>query len=174
MRRLTSLCCLILCLLLASCTLPARQIQQPAVEGVQPTEAAAIPTIEAAVISTEALVATLAEPTVSPIPTAEAQGTPTSPSPVQAEVIESPPRFLVQMGTPVNTTNFVNPAAECNWMGVGGQIFGRDEKPISGLIVEVGGTLDGNPVLSLALTGGSSVLGPGGFEITLADEPIAS
>ena len=59
-------------------------------------------------------------------------------------------------------------------MGLGGQVFGRDDKPISGLIVEVGGTLNGEPVLVLALTGRSSVLGPGGYEIKLADKTIAS
>jgi hypothetical protein len=72
------------------------------------------------------------------------------------------------------TANFVHPDAACNWMGIGGQVFGRDDKPVSGLIVEVGGTLGGEPVLLLALTGGSSVLGPGGYEITLADKTIAS
>jgi hypothetical protein len=84
------------------------------------------------------------------------------------------PRFMVQAGTPVDTANFVHPEAGCNWMGVAGQVFGQDEKPIEGLVVEVAGILGNEPVLSLALTGGSAILGPGGYEITLADQPIAS
>jgi hypothetical protein len=59
-------------------------------------------------------------------------------------------------------------------MGVAGQVFDQDEKPIERLVVEVAGNLGEEPILSLALTGGSAILGPGGYVITLADQPIAS
>ena len=187
-RLMVYLFCLMI-VLLPACTLPAPRIQGPVIKSPQASQPASpvetvveslmteapLPT-EAVNFATKALVATLAEPTLTPtstttalLPQIEANPQPTlipSPEPIY--------RFIVQAGTPVMTGNFVNPNAGCNWMGVGGQVFGKDEKPISGLIAEVEGSLDGKPVLFLGLTGGSTVLGPGGYEITLADNPVAS
>jgi hypothetical protein len=126
--------------------------------------------------ATEALADTLAQPTMTLTPTIPAESQELHASPVPTQIPSPTPFYLyfVQSGTPAQTSNFVNPSAACDWMGIGGQVFGRDDKPVSGLIVEVGGTLDSEPILVLALTGASSVLGPGGFEITLADKTIAS
>ena len=46
--------------------------------------------------------------------------------------------------------------------------------PVTGMIVEVGGKLEGSDILKLTLTGGSPTLGPGGFEIPLTDHVVAS
>jgi hypothetical protein len=59
-------------------------------------------------------------------------------------------------------------------MGLAGQIIDVDSQPIKDIVVEVGGTLDDMPIFGLAVTGESSVYGPGGFEIKLGDEPIES
>lgn len=83
-------------------------------------------------------------------------------------------RYTLQAGTPIGTSNIIKPEAGCNWMGVGGQVFSRNETPVIGLVVEVAGTLDDSPVLALTMTGESSVLGPGGYEIKLSDELVAS
>jgi hypothetical protein len=83
-------------------------------------------------------------------------------------------QYSVQAGTPVAVANFVREDAGCNWMGVAGQVFGKDENPVTGLVVEVGGKLEGNDVLGLALTGGSQTLGSGGYQIDLADHPVES
>lgn len=166
----------ILLLLLASCTLPAPRVQQPTAHSPETSEAVNPPATETVSFATEALAATLAQPTMTLTPTIPAVPKELPASPVPTQIPSPTPfyRYIVQPGTPAQTANFVNPSAACDWMGIGGQVFGRDEKPISGLIVEVGGTLDGEPMLVLALTGGSSVLGPGGYEITLADKTIAS
>jgi hypothetical protein len=84
------------------------------------------------------------------------------------------PVFAPQSGTPVATANFVQPQAACAWMGVAGQVFYPDGVPATTLVVEVTGSLAGKPVLQLALTGNSPVLGPGGFELQLASSPQAS
>jgi hypothetical protein len=99
-----------------------------------------------------------------------------SPSPTVGipVVPEEPYPFTIQVGTPVETANFVDPQAGCNWLGVGGQVFAGSDKPVTGMIVEIGGTLNGDPVLLLALTGDSTVLGPGGYVIKLADKPVTS
>jgi hypothetical protein len=80
----------------------------------------------------------------------------------------------VQHGSPVAISNFAHPELGCNWMGLAGQIIDIDNRPIKDMVVEVGGTMKGNPIFGLAVTGESSVYGPGGFEIQLGDEPISS
>lgn len=83
-------------------------------------------------------------------------------------------KYLQQPGTPVAIQNFVHPEAGCNWSGVGGQVFDLERNPVTGLIVMVGGTLEGNQVLYYALSGSSTKFGSGGFDIRLADHPVAS
>jgi hypothetical protein len=162
--------------LLSACTL--RLTTTP-----PPTEAiVASPSATIEITKVQPTVVTL-EPTTPPIKATGIAATPTLTqtmpiSPTKTAVIASAPtpepRFLVQAGTPVETANFVHPDTGCNWMGVAGQVFGNDEKPIAGLVVEVAGTLGDKPVLFLALTGGNTILGPGGYEITLTDQPVAS
>jgi len=84
------------------------------------------------------------------------------------------PRFRLQTGSLVALANFVVPEAGCNWLGVGGQAFDLNGNPLTMLVVEVGGRLAGSDVFHLALTGSSTVLGPGGFVIPLADHAIDS
>lgn len=82
--------------------------------------------------------------------------------------------FAVQTGTPIGLPNWVHAEAGCNWLGIAGQIFDIDGLPAVSFVVEAGGTLEGAPVLGLALTGLDSAYGPGGFEIYLADHVAAS
>jgi hypothetical protein len=137
---------------------------------VQPT-----PT-DAEIFATQALAATLSEPTPTLTPTLRVL-LPELRSGSAGAAIPGPDpeyRYNVQAGTPVMTANFIDPDAGCDWLGLGGQVFSRNDDPVTGLIVEVGGTLDEQPVLHLALTGGSTRLGPGGYEILLADRPVDS
>lgn len=82
--------------------------------------------------------------------------------------------FTVQTGTPVGMVNWNRPEAGCNWMGIAGQIFDLNGDPEIGVVLEAGGSLGGESVLGLALTGLESAYGPGGYEIQLADRTIAS
>ena len=79
-----------------------------------------------------------------------------------------------QIGSPVGIPNFAHPELGCQWLGLAGQVLDIDELPVSDVVVEVGGTLAGQPILGLAVTGESESYGPGGYEIKLGDEPIAS
>jgi hypothetical protein len=88
---------------------------------------------------------------------------------------DPPPRYFeVQAGSPVTMPNWAHPSAGCNWLGVAGQVFNLAGTPEANLIIEVAGTLDGEPVLGLALTGLESIYGPGGYEVQMADQPVAS
>lgn len=60
-------------------------------------------------------------------------------------------------------------------MGVFGQIFNFDDKPILELTVRLGGELEGlDPIDMTALSGSAPELGPGAYLFNLADHPIAS
>ncbi len=83
-------------------------------------------------------------------------------------------RYAIQPGTPVAIPNFINPEAECSWSGIGGQVFDRNGVPVAGLVVHIGGTLEGAELFRYIVTGEASQLGPGGFETSLADHLIAS
>jgi len=82
--------------------------------------------------------------------------------------------YLLQAGSPSYVPNIFRQELGCNWLGVGGQVFDTEGQPVTGLIVEVSGELDGRVILELSISGGAPQYGLGGFEITLADHPIAS
>ena len=160
-------------LLLTACTMPAPVQQQLPTMTIAPTETT-IPATEV-IENTSAPIPTVTLPATKEVQAATPDNTPRpSATPELMAASEDVYQYVVQAGTPANTANFVKPDLGCDWMGVGGQVFNKSEKPVTGLIVEVSGSLDGNPVLLLTLTGGSTVLGPGGYEISLADQPIAS
>jgi hypothetical protein len=83
--------------------------------------------------------------------------------------------FVVQQGSPQAIANIYDPAAGCDWMGVGGQALDLTGAPVVSLIVQLGGTLQGRVFDGvLGLTGTAQQLGPGGFVFQLADRPVAS
>lgn len=107
-------------------------------------------------------------PEIAPLPTE------TSPEATPTVAPTPPARFVLQAGTPLGTTNFAQPGRGCNWMGIGGQVFGLEGLPVTDLVIEVGGTLGGSDVSQLAVTGGTAAFGPGGYLVELAEQPIAS
>jgi hypothetical protein len=83
--------------------------------------------------------------------------------------------FVLQAGSPQAIPNIYYPDAGCNWMGVAGQATALNGGPAAGLIVQLGGTLEGKLFETrISLTGVSPQIGPGGYEIQLADKAIAS
>ena len=80
--------------------------------------------------------------------------------------------YVIQAGTPLGLQH---PAyLECNWMGVGGQVFGVDGGMVENVIIYTWGTIDNQPVSNVTTVGSAPQWGPSGFEIQLADHPIAS
>jgi hypothetical protein len=78
--------------------------------------------------------------------------------------------FGTQTVLPVLLPNFVYPELGCAWMGVAGQVFGKDGSPVEGLVVVVEGLINDQKVEGLGFTGLSPAYGPGGFEIQIANE----
>lgn len=79
-----------------------------------------------------------------------------------------------QAQSPVYLVNFLHPELGCQWTGVAGQIFNAAGSPVNGYIVEVSGKIGDRDLLALGLTGTSLPIGPGGYEIKLADQPFDS
>ena len=97
-----------------------------------------------------------------------------APQATAAAPAKAAPKYSLQPGSPTYSPNFLETAAACNWAGIGGQVFSAAGSPVTGLVVEVGGTVDGSPFLALTLTGNSPKLGPGGYEVKLADHLLDS
>jgi hypothetical protein len=88
------------------------------------------------------------------------------------QVVQS--RYIIQGDTPVNLPNFVQPAAGCDWNGIGGQVFDLDGAPITGVVVRANGNIDHNTVTLYALSGSAAQFGPAGYLFTLADHSVIS
>ena len=84
--------------------------------------------------------------------------------------------FVLNQGDPVSIPNIAHPDLGCNWMGIAGKAHNLSGAPIvQGLFIQLGGTLNGKPMDNmLGTTGMVADYGPGGYEFTLGDKPIAS
>jgi hypothetical protein len=93
----------------------------------------------------------------------------TGPTPTQTGTL-SPFRYTLQPGNPTYLTNFLNDQG-CKWFGIVGRAFTIDGNPRLNLTVH----LEGGGLIVDALTGsGPPALGPGGYQIPIADHPIAT
>lgn len=83
--------------------------------------------------------------------------------------------FTVQQGSPQAIPNIYHQEAGCNWMGVAGQVTTLNGSPVTGLIVQLSGTLEGQIYETrLSLTGVVREYGPSGYEIQISDRLIES
>jgi len=93
---------------------------------------------------------------------------------VEIAVIGNNYIYTVQLGSPVAMPNWSHPELGCNWLAVAGQLFGMDGAPDQGTVIEAGGTLVGQPILGLSVTGLIDLYGPGSYEMQLAEQTVAS
>jgi len=100
-----------------------------------------------------------------------------SPSPGTQNTLapEADMPFVINEGDPVAIPNIAHPDLACNWMGIAGKAHNLSGAPIAqGLFIQLGGTLNGKPEDMLGTTGMVTDYGPGGYEFTLGDKPLAS
>ncbi len=84
----------------------------------------------------------------------------------------TPVPFGLQPGSIAATTSWFH---GCDWMGVGGHVLDTDDSPLVGIVIQLGGELDGVPKNMEVLSGSASeILGESGYLFDLADHPIAS
>jgi hypothetical protein len=109
---------------------------------------------------------------LTPTPTLPEGTTTPGPSPTPSVFASMP--FVVRETPVYLTSTIVHPEAGCNWLGVGGQVFDLQGSPVVGYTIQLGGTLDGNPIDMLSLTGTALQYGQAGYEFTMANKPVAS
>lgn len=142
-----------------------------------PTQSDTSPEIIAT--ATQELVLT---PTEVILPTATQQGTFTEGTPVPEITAISPTEtpfsgyyaFALQNDINAIQSTLFKPNYGCNWIGVAGQVFDLQGRPVMGVRVWLRGTYNGKRVDLLSLTLESSPYGPSGFEFTLGDTPLNS
>lgn len=91
-----------------------------------------------------------------------------------ATATTAPKVYLPQATFPVYEQNFAHPEKGCNWMGAAGQVFDKNGKPVTNLVVSITGTLSSSSVDMLGLTGTSKIYGAGGYEIVFSNSVAAS
>ncbi|MAS36724.1 MAG: hypothetical protein CL610_22155 [Anaerolineaceae bacterium] len=101
-------------------------------------------------------------PSATPTPlatfTALPSASPTGPSPT-APPTDSPYPFRLREDNIILTQNFAN-SAGCAWQGFGGQVFGLDNDPLTGLQVHI----YGEAVDFYVQSGSNTLYGPAGWE----------
>lgn len=175
---------ILLSLLLSGCYL----ILEPTPTSVVPSTAIVARTLTATPVTetdTPMETATMAD-TAIPAKTLTASYTPTKTStptrtatptktftPTQTS---TPLPYTLQVEAPVYIKNFAHTGAGCDWLGVAGQVFDANGDPVLNLVLVATGTLNGKNLNLTAVTGipEADVYGPGGYEIQLADEALAS
>jgi hypothetical protein len=157
--------------LMLACNLP-ESLPQSQAEDMSAAGAIVNATLEVTEPPVSPTTAVLAQPHgLEAAPTAVNTPTPQAPEPD----VETPIYYHVQPGTPIGMPNLWHKELGCEWMGIGGQVFGADGWPEDEiLVVEIGGNLAGEPVSGISLTGTATQWGPSGYEFILAPEPVAS
>lgn len=84
--------------------------------------------------------------------------------------------FVLRQGSPSAITGATfHPDAGCNWSGIGGQATSLNGEAVGGLLVQLGGSMPGAEIMGKStMTGLATQYGPGGFEFTLANNPVSS
>lgn len=75
--------------------------------------------------------------------------------------------------TPIEST-IIHPELGCGWFGIGGSVVGKDNAPVLFMTLRLSGTLDGEPIEKLTVSGTALDYGQSGFEFELGTTPVAS
>jgi hypothetical protein len=130
-------------------------------------------------------------PTITIQPTASRTKAPTwtlLPEMITPSITQTPAATFTETVTPTATTTSMPALAQitydsstaihadsgCTWLGVGGKVLDAADKPLPFQTIQLGGTLDGQAVSKLTLSGGAKAYGDSGYEFVLSDHPIAS
>lgn len=98
----------------------------------------------------------------------------TEPTPTRDLSASAP--FVLQGAPMAVADSLFRGTTDCKWMGVAGNVYDLQGRPVIGLKVRLGGVLNGNAITPerTTLTGLARAYGESGYEFKLADQPIAS
>jgi len=89
-----------------------------------------------------------------------------SPGPMSFELLPGDPQSI--------SARVYHPGIGCNFMGISGQALDVRGNAVEGMVVQLGGTLEGRLFETQVTLTGLVVSGDGRYEFTIADHPIAS
>jgi hypothetical protein len=111
--------------------------------------------------------------TLSPLPDTPLPSSTTTDTPTPIPLPDY--RFMIQPGSPKPAENIFHPELGCSWLGISGQIFNILDQPLSEqMVLHVKGTLENEIIDILTIVPENNFFLPGGFDIRLADLPVAS
>jgi hypothetical protein len=108
--------------------------------------------------------ASLAPLTDTPVPTKTLTVTPTPKAPFSVSSVNAIESVIIPHLQTVG----------CNWQGVGGTVDDQNGSSIIGLVVRLGGSLNGKSIELTTVSGVSEEYGKSGFEFVLGDTPVNS
>lgn len=84
-------------------------------------------------------------------------------------IVESDYTFDIQAEPQNISANLFKADRNCSWMGVAGQTFDLQGRPVPGITVQVTGPLYGKEIRFMSLTGAAPWYGEAGYEVFLGD-----
>jgi hypothetical protein len=143
---------------------------------LEPTWTATVtlePTATRTTAPTWTLLPALITPTITDTPSAS--DTPL-PGPTETPAAsQSVAPGLVNTSITYQAVSSVHPGTGCSWLGVGGKVLAANGQGLPYQTIQVGGFLNGVQVgPHITLSGSASAYGPGGFEVVLGSQTVAS
>ena len=71
-------------------------------------------------------------------------------------------------------STIIHPDLGCGWFGIGGSVTDAKNAPVLYMTLRLSGSLDGNVINSITVSGTALDYGPSGFEFKLGTAPVAS
>ncbi len=71
-------------------------------------------------------------------------------------------------------STIIHPDLGCGWFGIGGSVVDANGAPVLYMTLRLTGSLEGNVINSLTVSGTALDYGPSGFEFNLGNAPVAS
>ena len=113
-------------------------------------------------------------PTITPIPTNTLFSlVPPTKTPQPSATPTKPKAAFSGSFSQVEST-IIHPDLGCNWAGIGGTVVDANNSPVIGIVVVLGGTLNGSTIEQQTVSGINKEYGPSGFEFVLGNAPVAS
>lgn len=171
LKKYTQLCIFLIMIgILVGCSLlPSVDSTEMPPETTPENELTATPAKSIDVIATEEVILSTA---VMSTPAAEGDLPPLPEANVEHTASGPGFRYFPQLGTPLQMISPFH--TECDWTGVGGQVFDINGQPDTNVIIQLGGTLNSQPVNQVTMTSWATQWGPGGYEFSFGSMPVSS
>lgn len=112
--------------------------------------------------------------TATPEPTLPNSSHNPATTPIPTKVLDDPFPFVLQGQPKFLDASTFDKKHSCGWLGVAGQTFDLLNRPLPGILVQVSGTLGGEKLEMISMSGTVLTYGDAGYEIFLSNNPTTS